>query len=106
MGESLLLRAAWAVGAVLLCWSLAFFARRIMHRRDRVLQSPETASWQDDALAAVPFSWVFSAREVLRAVLGREPAFGLHLAVVIGSVFPLWLVWRIVRRRWHVSRQA
>jgi hypothetical protein len=105
MGESLLVRAAWAVGAVLLCWSVAFLARRLMHRRDRVLQSPETASWQDDALAAVPFSWVFAAREVLRAVLGREPSFVLYLAVVIGGVASLWLVWRNVRRRWDVSRQ-
>jgi hypothetical protein len=76
-----------------------------MHRRDRVLQSLATASWQDDALAAVPFSWVFSAREVLRAVLGREPSFVLYVAVAIGGVAPLWLVWRNVRRRWHVSHQ-
>jgi hypothetical protein len=105
MGESLLLRAAWAIGALLLFWSVMFFARRVMHRRDSVLQSPETVSWREDALATVPLAWLFAAREVVRAVIERDPPFGLYFAVAIGIGVPLWLVLRNVRRRWQVSRQ-
>jgi hypothetical protein len=64
MGESLLFRAAWAIGALLLCWSVAFFAGRVMHRRDSVLQSPETVPWQGDALGAIPLACLFATRDV------------------------------------------
>jgi hypothetical protein len=75
-----------------------FLARRTLHRRERTLRSPETARWQDDALAAVPFAWLFVAGEVLRAVLGREPPIVVHAATAIGVAVALWAGLRRLRR--------
>ncbi len=98
-------RAAWAIGASLLAWLIMFLTRRLLHRRDRVLHSPETARWQADAIDAVPLAWLFAAREVLRAVIGREPPLVLHLAAAIGVAVALWVVLRLVRRGRQPSPQ-
>ncbi len=100
MSEPLVLRAASATGVSLLFWSVAFFARRTLHRRDRIAQSPETAPWQDDALAAVPIAGLFAARDVLRAIIGREAPIALHVAAAIGIFAVLSVaLWRVRRAR-------
>ncbi|HZZ85171.1 MAG TPA: hypothetical protein VFE30_11590 [Anaeromyxobacteraceae bacterium] len=98
MSESLAWRAVWAIGVPLLFWAVGFFTLRALHRRDRALRSPETAPWQDDALAAVPLAWLFASRDVLRAVLGRDPSLLLHLAAAIGIAAALTVGLQRVRR--------
>jgi hypothetical protein len=98
MGEHVFVRAAWAIGVSLLSWSAVFLARRTLHRRERTLRSPETARWQDDALAAVPFAWLFVAGEVLRAVLGREPPTVVHAVAGIVIAVALSVALRGFRR--------
>jgi hypothetical protein len=98
MGGDVFVRAAWAIGVLLLSWSAVFLALRTLHRRDRTLRSPETARWQDDALAAVPFAWLFAAGEVLRAVTGREPPLAVHAAAGIVVAVALSVALRGVRR--------
>lgn len=104
MREPLLLRAAWALGTLLLFWGVGFVALRMLNWRDRVLQSPETSPWQDDALAAFPLVWLLATREVLRAVIGREPPLVLHLGVGVGIAVALSVALRRVRRGRQVSR--
>ncbi len=106
MSEPLLLRAAWALGTSLLSWSLVFVVLRIMHRRDRVLDSPEIASWQDDALAAIPLALLVAGREVLRSVIGRERPLAFHVVTGVAIAITLSVALRRVRRGRQASRSS
>lgn len=87
-------------------WSPVFVVLRILHRRDPGLASPQTASWQDDALAALPLAWLFAAREVLRSVIGHEPPLAWLVGAGAGGALALSVVLRHVRRRPQGSRPS